>query len=416
MKKFFCAMKYILVLCLCLALPAGTACAEEVHILCSGRPDYLSYDGTLPDGRVLLTGGKDLSDEGYYRGAWVLCLNPDRTVSWEIVDEAYYEVRAAAILPDGTIGVVFENRQMMDVPDQVTIRFYTPDGKATGRELELATENIIYEVKPSWLMAYRWKTEEHMDETALFDWGGNEILRYDGLILPGGYGYAVENAEELVFFGQDAMEHSHAKILKLDGLTGKTLWETTLDWLLPDTVDARLESGIRTEDGGYIAWLEEGSLDAEDESHVWKPFLVKFDADGRPQWINRETFEKVEPYGVWLYSVNGKTVVRCMPETDRDPDTTDPWVFLWLDDDGKEIGTTEVKLDTGDFPDLGQYVGPAGDGTTWEAIASFEAFIPMADGLWALGSCCVYNLDSNGEYIQTLLESAGIFRVRIPEP
>ena len=188
MRKHCLWMKGILALCLCVALLAGTACAEEVHIICSGKSDYLNYDGTLPDGRVLLTGGKDLSDTVYYRGAWVLCLNPDRTVSWEIVDEAYCEVRAAAILPDGTIGVVFENRQMMDREDRITIRFYTPDGKATGRELELSTENVIYEVNASWLMAYRWKAEERMDETVLFDWDGNELLRYDGLILPGGYG------------------------------------------------------------------------------------------------------------------------------------------------------------------------------------------------------------------------------------
>ena len=415
MKKFSRTIKNILVLCLCLALLAGTACAEEVHIICSGKSDYLNYDGTLPDGRVLLTGGKDLSDTVYYRGAWVLCLNPDRTVSWEIVDEAYYEVRAAAILPDGTIGVVFENRQMMDREDRITIRFYTPDGKATGRELELSTENVIYEVNASWLMAYRWKAEERMDETVLFDWDGNELLRYDGLILPGGYGYKVENAEELVFFGQDTLENSHAKILKLDGLTGKTLWETTLDWQLPDTIDARLEGGIKTGDGGYIAWLQEGSRDTEDEPYVWKPFLVKFGADGRVQRIIREISEKVEPYGTWLYSVNGKVAVCCMPETDRNPDTIAPWIFLWLDEDGNEIGTTEVKLDTADFPDLGQYVGPAGDGTRWEPSASFEAFIPTADGLWALGSCCVDNMDSSGSFIQTFSESIEIFLVKIPE-
>ena len=416
MKKVFCAVKCALALCLCLALLAGVACAEEVHIICSGKSDYLNYDGMLPDGRLLLTGGKDLSGTVYHRGAWVLCLNPDRTVSWEIVDEEYYEVRAAAILPDGTIGVVFENRQMMDREDRITIRFYTPDGKATGRELELSTENVIYEVNASWLMAYTWKAEERMDETVLFDWNGNELLRYDGLILPGGYGYKVENAEELVFFGQDTMENSHAKILKLDGLTGKTLWETTLDWQLPDTVDARLEGGIRTEDGGYIAWLQEGNRDTEDEPYVWRPFLVKFGADGRVQRIIREIFEKVEPYGTWLYSVNGKTAVRCMPETDGNPDTIAPWVFLWLDDDGNEIGTTEVKLDTADFPDLGQYVGPAGDGTRWEPSADLWDLIPMADGLWALGSCCVDNMDSSGNFIQTLSESFESFLVKIPEP
>ena len=132
--------------------------------------------------------------------------------------------------------------------------------------------------------------------------------------------------------------------------------------------------------------------------------------------IIREISEKVEPYGTWLYSVNGKVAVCCMPETDRNPDTIAPWIFLWLDEDGNEIGTTEVKLDTADFPDLGDYVGPAGDGTRWEPSASFEAFIPTADGLWALGSCCVDNMDSSGNFIQTLSESFESFLVKIPEP
>ena len=415
MKKFSRTIKNILVLCLCLALLAGTACAEEVHIICSGKSDYLNYDGMLPDGRLLLTGGKDLSDTVYYRGAWVLCLNPDRTVSWEIVDEAYYEVRAAAILPDGTIGVVFENRQMMDVPDQVTIRFYTPDGKATGRELELATENIIYEVKPSWLMAYRWKAEERMDETILIDWGGNELLRYDGLILPDGYGFAVGNTDELVLYGQDTMENSHAKILKLDGLTDSVLWETTLDWQLSDTEGSTIDSCVRTDDGGYLAMVGEARPETDENGNRWTSFLVKLDKEGRVLWTSREIFEKYKILGSRMYFLNGKLLLSCASETGGDPGSIAPWVFLWLDGDGNELGMTEVELKAEDLPHLSQYVGPAGDGTYWEPFADVLEMIPMADGLWALGQGDVDLMDGE-KFLQTLPEASETFLVKIPEP
>lgn len=415
MKKFSRTIKNILVLCLCLALLAGTACAEEVHIICSGKSDYLNYDGMLPDGRLLLTGGKDLSDTVYYRGSWVLCLNPDRTVSWEIVDEEYYEVRAAAILPDGTIGVVFENRQMMDREDRITIRFYTPDGKATGRELELSTENVIYEVNASWLMAYRWKAEERMDETILIDWGGNELLRYDGLILPDGYGFAVGNTDELVLYGQDTMENSHAKILKLDGLTDSVLWETTLDWQLSDTEGSTIDSCVRTDDGGYLAMVGEARPETDENGNRWTSFLVKLDKEGRVLWTSREIFEKYKILGSRMYFLNGKLLLSCASETGGDPGSIAPWVFLWLDGDGNELGMTEVELKAEDLPHLSQYVGPAGDGTYWEPFADVLEMIPMADGLWALGQGDVDLMDGE-KFLQTLPEASETFLVKIPEP
>ena len=86
MKKVFCAVKCALALCLCLALLAGTACAEELHFLSTGDWDYLDYGCTLPDGRIVLVGTRTVYGEDYMTGAWVLCLNPDLTVSWEAVE------------------------------------------------------------------------------------------------------------------------------------------------------------------------------------------------------------------------------------------------------------------------------------------------------------------------------------------
>ena len=48
-------LKRLVMLCLCLALVAASACAENVTELDSGEGDtYLYYDRTLPDGRLLL--------------------------------------------------------------------------------------------------------------------------------------------------------------------------------------------------------------------------------------------------------------------------------------------------------------------------------------------------------------------------
>ena len=415
MKKFNRTIKRFLALCLCAALLCGAACAEEIHVVSTGAWDYLDYWFTLPDGRMVLTGTKTEVTDNYTSRGWVLCMNPDRTVSWEIVDEEYYEVRAAAILPDGTIGVVFENRQMMDREDRITIRFYTPDGKATGRELELSTENVIYEVNASWLMAYRWKPEERMDETILIDWGGNELLRYDGLILPDGYGVAVGNTDELVLYGQDTMENSHAKILKLDGLTDSVLWETTLDWQLSDTEGSTIDSCVRTDDGGYLAMVGEARPETDENGNRWTSFLVKLDKEGRVLWTSREIFEKYKILGSRMYFLNGKLLLSCASETGGDPGSIAPWVFLWLDGDGNELGMTEVELKAEDLPHLSQYVGPAGDGTYWEPFADVLEMIPMADGLWALGQGDVDLMDGE-KFLQTLPEASETFLVKIPEP
>ena len=104
MKK----MKHIPALCLCLMLLCGAACAEEMHVLGRGNWDYLEYGCTLPDGRLVLTGEKTMNRPDHVTGAWLLCLNPDLTVSWEVVDEeenGYDSVRKAVVLPDGTIAV-----------------------------------------------------------------------------------------------------------------------------------------------------------------------------------------------------------------------------------------------------------------------------------------------------------------------
>ena len=72
----------MIALCLCLALLAGCALAEtEVVELSKGPDRELYYQGIpMKDGRLLLNGRA----EGCR--AMLLCLNADRTKSWEYIE------------------------------------------------------------------------------------------------------------------------------------------------------------------------------------------------------------------------------------------------------------------------------------------------------------------------------------------
>ncbi len=409
----------VLALCLCLILTAGTAGAEKPYRICSGNWTSLQYECTLPDGRVLLAGAKQLEGTNYDMRAWLLCLNPDRTVSWEFTDAAdggHYQARAAALLPDGRIGAVLEDRQLGDEnrPDRITLRFFTQDGEMTERAVSISPEYVVFDAYPYGVMMYGWK-EEYDNETLLVDWNGNEFLRYDGLIMPGAYGETILNSDEPVFIGHDTSENGHAKILKTDGLTDRVLWETTLDWQLPDTKEARLLHGIRTEDGGYAALLQDGNYETPAGFTIWRNYLVKFDAEGRVQWIHRESFEKNDLYVHQVFSYNGKIGVLCDPESDSICDGFVPLTFLWFDLDGNKLRTTEWLPDPDDFPVMKQYLEPEGPGD--QRLPSIGLFRPfqMEDGLWSKADCDAVQFE-DGEYIGTCYGSQELVLVKIPEP
>ena len=419
MKKVFCAVRCALALCLCVMTLCGAACAEGIVELSTGCPAYLSYKGTLPDGRILLAGARYLPETSYDMRAWLVCLNPDRTVSWEFADAAdggHYGSEAAAVLPDGTIGAVFEDRQMGDEnrPDRITIRFFTQDGEPTGKEFGISPENVVFKAYPYGLLMYRWKEDEETSETRLTDWNGNEILRYDGLIMPGAYGEIISNTDELAFAGHDTEEHGHAKIMKLDGLTDRILWETTLDWQLPDTKEARIVDAVRTGDGGYAAILQDGNYESPGEFTIWRDFLVKFDAEGRVQWIHRDSFEKDDLYVLWVFAADGKIGVLCEPQSDNIYDGFVSLTVLWFDQDGKQLRTAEWLPDPDDFPVMKQYLEPEGIGNKRLPCISLYEPIAMEDGLWALANCFAVEWE-DGEYIGTCEGSQELVLVKIPE-
>ncbi len=407
MKKFSRMIKRLLALCLCLVLLAGTACAEGIVTIASGRDD-LEYRCTLPDGRIVLAGSKTPDGEGSSPRACVLCLNPDRTVSWEFIDRdenGFSSVYQVTVLPDGTIAAVFvrfegENRTQR-------AKFFTQDGQLTGREREIPGDPVIYGTGPSWLMLYLWDDQKMEASTALTDWDGGEIARYSGLAVPGGYGSVIRNTEELFVVGQDSLgDGCHATILKLDSRNGEALWQTTLPWQLPGTTGSMFIQGTETEDGGYAVWLTEYNPGLTDAPDTQDDFLVKLDAEGRVQWITREGIAGKNLGVRSVFSGNGKIGVCCLPQENGSAGLG-KWVFAWFDLDGKALGTTELNLDSVSFPGT----DPEYSGTSGIPVVSFRDSLPMADGLWALGVFYTkINFIANTEGTEQ-----DIFLVKIPE-
>ena len=415
MKKFSKMIRRFLALCLCAVLLCGAACAEEIHVVSTGAWDYLDYWFTLPDGRMVLTGTKTEVTDNYTSRGWVLCMNPDRTVSWEAVEgdeSGNFSGDRAVLLADGTIAVLFD--RYINEQNVVVVKTYTQDGQPTGKTFDIPGNVYPIGATSAWLMLCQPDKETDADETVVVDWDGKELLRYGGDGIPGGTGNPVGNADDLVLVGFDRTENSRAKIVKMDGLTDKVLWETTLDRQLPDTAGASLWSGIKTEDGGYLALMIEYGSDSETLPDEWNRFLVKVDAEGRVQRIDGEVFERESLTAYQVFSYGGKTGVYCQRKQGKSRDSFRPLVFCWFDAEGKELGTTEVNLDMEDFPSVRQYLDWEPDKMNPEPGVSVSSLIPAADGLWALASCYVSTTDSEG-IPGTLVDSNVIVLIRVPE-
>lgn len=403
MEKTFINIKCILVLCLCLTLTTGYACAEMTEISC-GKVEYLHYQCTLPDGRLLLTGGTRRAESGG-DAAWLLCLNPDRSVSWEIISrkDGYTSAETATVLEDGTVAVLMEN-----YPEKRAVKFFTPEGKNARKKLDLKKKpGNVYTIGPSFLIFYDSESKDALDyryKTFLFDWNGKEITRYDGLVMRDGYGYTVRNDEELVLYGQDTVYNSHAMMQKLDVLQDRVLWETVLEWQLPGTDTAMIDDALKTADGGYVAWLREGK---PGDSYEWNYLLVKFDAEGRLLW----TKDKTE-YGrdgiLFLY--NGKIGIL----SEESPGIDSLRLIQWFDADEKKLGTTELRLHPDDFTVLRDYLEAEDPEEKRTTFVDQIQFIPMEDGLWAMATCWAA-LDLGEEGFSTIFDSQEIVLIRIPE-
>ena len=169
MKKFV-----IILIVVLLSMTVSSCTASEkpealVELSC-GKVEYLNYRCTLPDGRLLLTGGTRRDEYGG-DAAWIMCLNTDRTISWEYISrkDGYTSAEEATVLTDGTVAVIME-----DYPRKRAVMFFTPDGKKARKKLDLKKKRgIIYTITPSFIMSYddvSKKAEDYRFKTILYDW------------------------------------------------------------------------------------------------------------------------------------------------------------------------------------------------------------------------------------------------------
>ena len=331
-------LRHALLLCLCLALLAEPALANEVVDLCAEGYDSIGYSCcTLPDGRLIITGQRGTVGNYADSRARLVCLNPDMTVSWDYFDpeEGGCRFIDAVVLQDGTIGAVFDNSPYQN-PVAKKLKFFTQDGQPTGKEISLGKGDCFVSVTDSILILHYLSDQQGVD---LIDWQGNLLRHFEISEWPA-------KGSDRYFYEEDGMVCysfdvdcgvGFARIVKID-YDGKLLWETVLPHMHENVINATLVDCIKTEDGGYLALLGETDPDCK----VWQDMLVKFSADGRLLWTNEKCFEQYKDYVCRDIELCKGKVVLQLDQTEYDTGMDRPYLYLWTDENGNELGTTEL--------------------------------------------------------------------------
>ncbi len=372
-------LRRILLLCLCAVMLTGSALAEDVADISGEGFDCMYYKCTLPDGRVILTGCKGTVGNYIDSRARILCLNPDMTVSWDYIDpsEGCCSFTWTALLKDGTLGVVFENSPYQ-TPLEKKLVFFTLDGKPTGKEVALTEPgSMVNKASASCVWQFDYPESGGLIEE-LLDWEGKAILRYEGDDKSpfSGMEEMFEEEDGLVFAGREKGISGCARILKID-FQGNTIWDTVLPPESPEADRSGIHWCVRNEDGSYVALVSEDSnADAHGLSVYSGYRLVKFSPEGRVLWSNGEAFDRCP--GKWyggLAQYNGRFVVE-MADPNLGSSKNLHAEFLWMDEEGNWLGTTELNKTPKDFPRIAKEKKPYTLGVT--------TLIPTKEGLWAL--------------------------------
>ena len=136
MGRFLAALMLLMLIC-----PAALADEQTADTwYFGGEGQDMVYDATpLPNGCLLLNGYTHPSRAGQggtasrQTRAWLLCLNPDMSIAWEVIDTAEGTTRYVVpqVLPDGRISVLYYNSPSQ-VTEEVAIRYFTQDGEPAG--------------------------------------------------------------------------------------------------------------------------------------------------------------------------------------------------------------------------------------------------------------------------------------------
>ena len=190
--------------------------------------------------------------------------------------------------------------------------------------------------------------------------------------------------------------------------------ETVLDFQLEDTDTAALCEAVKTGDGGYAAWLRESCFTKGESGYEDVDILVKFDAEGKVQWMNSESFKKDDQNIGKVFAYKGKIAVLCISREEDAYDMNRPQVIRWFGDEGTERGTTELKLNPEELAAMKEYLTPKDPGTTRIPSIYEMQLIPMEDGVWALVSCGVWENEGE-ENADSIFESHELVMVKVEE-
>ena len=393
-----------LLLCLCAALLAGAAGAEEIVDINEYAFSDVIYQDTLADGRVLLAGS---GDPGGMPRPRLLCLNTNRTVSWEYLDETAGRYIGAAVLADGRIGaVLWEDGEEQDTG--FILQFFTQTGLRAGEEIRIPVPVDAYYNN---LTANRLLFEEQGDDGKyyLYDWDGHEIavLREPGMMFT--FRNMIEEEDGLVLFGVVGAGNKYLsytpEIVKTD-MQGGTIWKQVPDRIWPKTFELGFMYVVPAEDGGYLAIRSELQKEGKKNGPaVYRSALEKLNRSGESLWRKTEGLEDETGACRGLVRSGGK-IAAIYHTADQEAESyirDAPLLFRWFDENGKPLGTTELNLSREDFERLGQYT----DADSIVDVRYDYHLVPMPDGLWTTASLLVSGADGD--------VTADLLLVKIPE-
>ena len=210
-------MKKMILLVLCLSILSSFAYSESVISFNGPGYDALGYACTLADGRMIFTGYR--GEEGNYQEsrARLLCLNQDKTVSWEYWDPAEGQCGygAALMCGDGTLAVIFSNSPYQKLTER-KIKFFTTEGEPLEKTVDIFyDDSLLNAVCPSFLQITVIPGDAEVFYRYFLDWDGNELFK-----IASNEEITIEKSFEaedgVVLMGCEPTWPSNAKIMKLD--------------------------------------------------------------------------------------------------------------------------------------------------------------------------------------------------------
>ena len=407
-----------LLCCFCLVLPAEDASAEGTMDLGTDGYDTLAYADTLSDGRILLCGAQSAPGSYKESSARLLCLNADRTVSWEYLDTAADGGRFiyARELDDGTVGAVYCRLVDYGRQENLAFRFFTPDGKPAGKETVIPDPDSdgiqISGAARTCLTAYMSGDVE--EDEFLLDWDGKRTAGLD--ISPNGLD-RIEDGDGIVMTGMRYVpgeERTTAFLFKVDS-RGTRLWETELPPVWTQTGLTLNHTVTRTEDGGYLVFEQMRAPSHRHGLYDFLSALVKLDAEGNILWTSKESFTDSlgMAKGAALADGKGAACLLSYHENEMSERMDNPRTVIWFDEDGKSLGSAEMNLTPQDFSHLDGYIRQKAGRGEWTPMLYAEGIIPMEDGLWMLANVA---LVKNPDIPVAVGESYDAVLIRLPEP